>query len=144
MIRPRDYRRGGFTLLEAVLALAILSAVMVVCLGMRSQALGANTRLSARHAEQRDTQAIFDMVSAGLMPNPIVDKESGARRWRGEYLGAEYELAAQRVNLPNPVASLPAAAAALAKEKSGLSERMFMWRYELKYRGRTSEFLWHR
>jgi prepilin-type N-terminal cleavage/methylation domain-containing protein len=127
----------GFTLLEAVLALAILSAVAVVCVGIRTQSLSSARRMEERHAEQRDTQAIFEMLTAGLLPPPEAEKDSFVRRWKGEYLGFPYELEAARETMPNPVFRGDRA------DSAGLSDRIVMWRYTLSYRGKESEFLWH-
>lgn len=128
--------RPGFTLLEAVLALAILSSVMVVCLGMRAQGIAGAQRLSQRQETDREVEAIFQMLTAGLLPPAVVDRESHARTWSGGHLGHSYTLVATRVERANPV----------AREKAGaaLAERIALFRYELTYRGRTAEFFWHR
>lgn len=134
----RAARVHGFTLLEAVLALAILSAVAVVCVGIRTQSLSSARRVEERHAEQRDTQAIFEMLTSGLLPPPEIEDDSFARRWKGEYLGFPYELGATRETMPNPVFRNDRV------DSAELSDRIVMWRYTLSYRGRESEFLWHR
>lgn len=135
---PWAKKRAAFTLLEAVLALAILSAVAVVCVGVRTQSLSSARRMESRASAQRDVQAIFEMLTAGLLPPAAVDKESRARLWRGEYLGVEYELIAAPETLPNPVFD------AERPEAKTMSDRIVMYRYRLTYRGRESEFWWHR
>lgn len=129
----------GFTLLEAVLALAILSAAMIVCLEMRAQSMAMGARMAERHATFRDEQAIFEMVTAGLLEElPGVRGQGASRSWQGEHLGRPFRLTARAVTVENPAASL------LIGEERRLSDRIVMWRYELEYRGRVSEFMWHR
>lgn len=130
--------RRGFTLLEAVLAIAILSSVTIVCVGMRAQSLASSRRIEARHALQRDTQTIFDMLTAGLLPPSESASDAGVRRWRGEHQGSTYEIEGTRATLPNPVAG------GIQDKEHPLSDRVVMWRYTLKYRGVETEFWWHR
>ncbi|MBL8746466.1 MAG: prepilin-type N-terminal cleavage/methylation domain-containing protein [Phycisphaerae bacterium] len=138
MIHRPSRSKAGFTLLEAVLALAILSAVAVVCVGVRTQSLASARRMEVRNAEHRDTQAIFEMLTAGLLPPPESEKDSLTRRWTGEYQGAPYILEATQVTRPNPVYTSE------RKDAAPLSDRIIVWRYTLTYRGRSSEFWWHR
>lgn len=137
MFGTRLHPMRGFTLLEAVLALAILSSVIVVCLGLRASAIENNQRLAGRAAAHRDTEAIFEMLTSKLLPSPEIDPKTLTRIWRGESSGVPYVLTASRVVLPNPVAGLA------MNENAGLSSQIIMWRYELTIRGRTSEFLWN-
>lgn len=130
-------RRAGFTLLEAILALSIIAAVTVVCLGMRAQALGAARRISeSQHAEQ-GAQDIYDSVMAGLMPAPVIDPRSGTRTWEGEWSNRPYVLTATLAALPSPVISAEA-------DGSAPRPMLRMWRYELRYAGQTTEFFWSR
>lgn len=128
----------AFTLLEAVLAMAILAAVTVVCVGLRAQSLAAGVKIELRLGDERETQAIFEMVTNGLLPPAEVGEDSLVKRWRGEHLGAEYTLKATRETLVNPMYSSE------RPESAGLSERIVMWRYVLSFRGRETEFMWHR
>lgn len=117
--------------------MAILAAATIACVGLRAQSLAAGRRIETRLAANRDTQAIFDMAVAGLLPRPQVDPETLTRRWQGDHLGHPFELTAERTTLPNPVYRSERADAAK------LSDRIVMWRYQLSYRGRTTEYLWH-
>jgi type II secretory pathway pseudopilin PulG len=138
--RPGSPRRGAaaFTLLEAVLALAILSSLVVVAMSIRAQSLAQTQRLEARAAAQRETQAIIDMAHAGLLPDPEVDPRTLARTWRWTHLGEPFTLTATRHEAPNPAGALTAPGG------RPLSDRIVLWRYELDYRGLTTEFYWHR
>lgn len=132
--------RRGFTLLEAILALTILSSVVIVCVGMRAGAMARADRLERRDAAQRDAQAIFEMATSNLLPPPIVSEDRLTRTWRGEHLGAPYTLQASLTSVANPVA--PVAPTTQLR----LSDQIFVWRYTLTFEGRPdrAEFLWHR
>ena len=127
---------AGFTLLEAVLALMILSGVVVAALGIRAQSIKVAHQLTAARGAQHDAQALFDLASAGLLGEPAaVEPESRTVIWRGEHLGHPYEMRSMPVELPS---ALP------ADQRAGLSDQIVMRRYTLSYRGTESQFLWHR
>lgn len=129
-------RDRGFTLLEAVLALAMLSGVLSVCLTLRAQSMSHAQRLERRHSADLGAQAIFDLAAAGLLGPPTVDEETGARTWRGEHLGRPYVVHAQRRVRANPLA----ATAALGTVASSVR----VWIYRVDYAERPTEFLWYR
>lgn len=134
--RPASVRSRAFTLLEAVLAVAILAAVLVVCLGMRAQHMSSMRRVAEFHRAQRDAEAVFEMATANLLPAPKVEEESLVRTWTGDYLGEAYVLTARPIAQPNPVV--------LTDRTVKLAPVLYLWKYELAYRGRTTEFLWNR
>lgn len=145
--RPRSPRaRGsrGFTLLEAVLAVAILAGVAMVCVTIRTQMLASARRMEARHERQRDTQAIFDMLTSGMLPPIEGDADAGVRHWKGEYLGQVYSIEGVRTTVPNPVARVAAAQPKVEDRSQALSDQIVMWRYTLEFRGVKTEFWWHR
>lgn len=128
----------AFTLLEAVLAMAILAGVAVVCVGLRAQSLASGSKLEARLSDERETQAIFEMATSGLLPPAELSGDGVVRRWAGEHMGTPYTLKATRESVRNPMEGAHGADAA------GLSGRIVMWRYVLTIRGRETEFWWHR
>lgn len=133
---PRGAGACGFTLLEAVLALGLLSAVVVVCLQLRTQALGARRDLAARAQHDRDVQAITAMITGGTLGRAAsIDPDTKVRTWRGEHDGRSFTVAATPVKRPNP--ARPALGAAVAEE-------VRVWEYELAIDGRTTRFLWFR
>lgn len=138
MMTGEVHGRRGFTLLEAVLAVSLLAAVMIVCVGIRAQALAGARRFDERHAVHRDTTAVFEMLSAGLLGRPEVDPETFTRTWKGTYLGEAFTLTARRVIVPNPVFEPNRV------HPEPMSDRIVMWRYDLQFRGRASTFWWHR
>lgn len=129
------HRRCGFTLLEAVLALAILSAVLVSALALRGQAAAATARLSDARMTGQAADEIFEMATEGLLPEAEIDRESLTRTWRGTHLGHEFSLRAVPVERAS---ALPEAV------RGTLSDRIIMYRYTLSYAGRETDFLWHR
>ncbi|MDX2115432.1 MAG: prepilin-type N-terminal cleavage/methylation domain-containing protein [Planctomycetota bacterium] len=139
MTPARRAQGRGFTLIEAVLAMALLAGVMMACLGLRGQALAQQERARARHALLREGEAIFEMFTSGLLGRPEVTQgETLERRWKGEHLGKPYVLVGRRVVRENPAAS------ALPESVVKLSDRVLVWRYELEYRGSKLEFIWPR
>ncbi len=120
------------TLLEAVLALAILTTVLVVCLDLRARMLRHTVSLQRSQLIDREAQNLFVMVSSRSIDEPRVDKEDRAYIWEGDHLGSYYTITARPVNLPSPIAENADKAA---------PQTVPMWRYELEYMGETVEFL---
>ena len=131
VVRGRS-RHGGLTLLEAVLALVILSGVMVVSLQVRTQSMLAEQRLTQRHREHRDVDLILRELEAGVLGEPTVDQETRIRTWTGLHLDEPFTLRSVPILVANPVRQT---------EGSSLKTSVTMWRYELRYRSRTVEFL---
>ncbi len=129
--------RLSFTLLEAVLAVAILAAASIACLGVRAQAASAERRIAERHRIDRDTQAIFDLLTAGLLPPPTSDDGAGQREWRVTWLERPVVVRAERVEAANPVR---------AWGVSPRAERVSLVRYRVRFdgSGEEAEFLWDR
>lgn len=135
--RPACVRRArrGFTLLEAVLAMAILSSVLVVALGVRAQSMSLATRLDADRRALIGQEELFAMVLEGLLPLSQNDARSRTRTWSGEHMGLPYLIVATPVDITTP----------LPEEVRGtLAPGVVMFRYTLTYAGRESEVLWHR
>lgn len=128
--------RRAFTMLEAILALTIISAVVVVCLGLRSQSLRATHRMSAAQNIEQGAQDIYEELIAGLLPDPEVDERTGVRVWRGERVGRPYVLTASVAEVANPLAG--------SAEVVNPSPKLLMWKYVLEYAGRRTEFYWVR
>lgn len=126
----------AFTLLEAVLALAIIASVIVVCLGMRAQALAASQRIAADQQSDRVVQEVYESLVAGLLKDPEIDPDTGMRTWTGERLGEEFTLTATLTTAPNPIVGLI--------EDKEMGDRVRVWRYQLQCAGRTTEFYWRR
>lgn len=128
-------RSRGFTLLEAVLALGMLSAVLVVCLQLRTQTIGARRDAAASAQHDRDVQAIVAMITAGRLGQAVVDPETKARSWVGEYDGRGYEVSAEPARVPNPL---------YGKANKELEPEVLVWNYEIAFAGRATQFVWFR
>lgn len=131
--------RRGFTLLEAVLALAILSGATMAMLGIRAQSMIASEKMGEIQRAERDAQAVFDLMVAGMLGKPeSVDTAAGETRWRG-VLGIETER-------EYTVRRLPEVRENPARERFGDSvpREVALWRYEIAVGGKEMVFLWHR
>jgi len=125
----------GFTLLEAILALAILSAAVIVCVGIRGQMLLGTERLREIQRQDRAEEGLFQMLINQTIDEPIVDAERGTVVWRGTYLEKPYEVERRGASFPNPM---------IGQVGYDVAERVRLIRYVIQYDGRESEVLWHR
>lgn len=119
------------TLLEAVLALAILSSVLIVCLELRARMLRHTEALQRSQMVERETSNLILMASAGLLPDPVRDERAGAFVWKGDHLGHPFTITAAPVALPSPVKT--------GTEEAGVR----MWKYRLAYLDQTTEVILH-
>lgn len=135
MVKRSSRQQGGLTLLEAVLALVILSGVMVVSLQVRAQSMLVEQRLSDRHREHRAVETILRELDAGVLGEPVVDRGARSRTWTGSRAGQRFTLRSVPIVLENP---------ALGSDAPSLRQSVTMWRYELKLEDQTIEFLHYR
>ncbi|MEO1129771.1 MAG: prepilin-type N-terminal cleavage/methylation domain-containing protein [Planctomycetota bacterium] len=94
----------GFTLLEAILALMILSSAFIACLQARTQLLATSQSVERTLQSSRDIDALLRMLTTGMLANPEVDVETGIVRWRGLYLEKEYVITREAISIVNPIA----------------------------------------
>ncbi len=133
---PRHPRMArAFTLLEAVLALGMLSAVLVVCLQLRTQTIAARRDAAASAQHDRDVQAIVALITAGRLGQAVVDPETKVRSWIGEYDGRGYEVSAEPARVPNPM---------YGKTNEELEPEVLVWKYQVTFAGRATRFVWFR
>lgn len=99
-------RTRGFTLLEAVIALVILSSFVVACLQLRLNGLRAGQEIASSQRLERAFDDIIELAGARLLPEPIVERDDDndiARIvWRGEHAGFTYECVADQMIAPAP------------------------------------------
>jgi hypothetical protein len=124
---------AGFTLLEAILALGILAAATIVSLDIRAQMLRSGTRLREVQREDRDHEALFEMLVSGMLDEPRIDEERGYI-WEGEFLGAKYRITRSVTTVPNPM---------VGEVAYEVYSRVPVIEYRIEHRDRTSTFLWH-
>ncbi len=125
----------AFTLLESVLALAILAMVMVVCLQLRAQMGEVGRRVRVTAARDNAAEALFQSLVNGLLGEPRADSESGLLFWEGEQNGVPYKVVRKFDRRPNPVAGKVAFDAAA---------QVGVFRYEVTLGSIRTEFTWHR
>ncbi len=144
-------QRPAVTLLEAIIALVILTAVASACLQLRAQAIGSAARLAARSSAQEGAREVLELAAAGLLPPDQMERDEetagsgsapggasggGGVIWRGERLGEPYQCTRTRQQVPNPArAALPAAKAQL------LAAYVSVDRYEVHYAGATAQLV---
>ncbi len=127
--------RTAFTLLEAVLALAILSGALVVCIQVRAQTILGAERLREIQRADRAEEALFQMLVNQTIDEPRVDEDLGVLVWEGEYLDKPYRVERWPESVPNPVAG---------QIGYRVPARVTIVRYAVEYDGRTFEMVWHR
>lgn len=140
MIAPRVPSRRrvrAFTLLEAVIALIIISSVIVSVLSLRSQAIAQGQRLTERRFVERETESLFRMLLAGMLDDPTRSETTNNVTWTGTHAGREYTITRQRETMPNPMSR------EVASEGRPVSPAISVWKYTIELGGRTSEFYWH-
>lgn len=96
----RHINPHGFSLLEAVLALAIIAAALIAVLQVRTQMIRGAQQARDRQAVERDDEAVFQMLVAGLLPPPT--SEDGIITWQGEFLDRPYIIQRTVERIPNP------------------------------------------
>ncbi len=132
-------RLRAFTLLEAVLALAILSAAVMATLGVRARAMIATERMEAVQRDERDAQAVFDLLVAGMLGAPgTVDRQTGRALWSGTLSGSSergYEVVREPELVPNPL---------ITGVEAGEGGQVAVWRYTVTVGSTEARFLWHR
>lgn len=132
MTARRDHHRLAFSLLEAILALAIICAALVAVLQVRAQMIKGAQQVRERQAVERDDEAIFRMLVAGLLPEP--ETEDGTYVWRGEYHEQPFTITRHREQLSNPNAGV---------FDHEIRTSLTIVRYELTIGDRTTTFPWY-
>lgn len=131
--RPRSAR--AFTLLEAIIAIVILTSVAMVCLQLRAQSAAQAARLRDHQSTQRGLDALLTMAEARLLPDPEGPEEDDPSRrieWRGEHLGRPYVCTRVRQSMPNPIADA---------EQRGIPAVIVVDRYSVEYNGDEAEIM---
>lgn len=128
-------RSRAFTLLEAVLALAILGLAVGACLQLRAE-LGASARTVARHtAADNRADSLFQEIINGVLPGAEIDRQTGAAFWAGTHAGTPFRVERSAVRVPNPVAG---------QTEHPVAQTLTMYRYTITLGKEKSEFLWHK
>jgi type II secretory pathway pseudopilin PulG len=127
--------RRAFTLLEAVLALAMLTAVIIVCLQMRAQVGMVGRQVERIAARDNAAEALFQSLVNGLLGAPVDSEKPGAMMWEGVQNGEKYKVVRTATRVPNPV---------VGQVDFDVPATLTAYRYEITLGNTTSEFIWHR
>ena len=108
-------------------------------LGIRARSMIAAEQMQIVQRDQRDAQAVFDLLIAGMLGVPAkVDRETGVAEWRG-WLSAAAERAYTVRRSPearvDPLRT---------PEEAGGSGEVTVWRYDIRSGDTEASFLWHR
>lgn len=135
MTHPPSKGLRGFTLLEGVLALAILVAVIIVCLQLRAQIGMVGRQVQKVAARDNATEALFQCLVNGLLHRPTTDPESGAFIWEGEQNGTPFRIVRKPVSVPNPL---------IGQVNFDVAATVGAYRYDITLGTTKTEFVWHR
>lgn len=125
--------RRGVTLIEALVALVILSAAFVAALEARVRLLSSTRAAVEQQRVARMQSSLFREVVAGTVGGgEIVD---GRLVMEGEHLGEAYRIEVRPEMVENPV---------LGAVGYRVREQVGMLRYDVTVSGETATFYWHR
>lgn len=128
--------RPGFTLLESIIALAMIGAVAGACLQVRAQGLAGRQRLTVRQNTDRGIDTILRLAQSGLLEDglPERNEEGDVTRisWTGEHLGEPFTCQRVRTTIANPI--------------DGAGDESFptsitVWRWVVGFRGESAEVI---
>lgn len=123
----------GVTLIEAIVALVILSAAFVAALEARVRLLSSTRAVVEQQRVVRVQSALFREVVAGTVGGG--DIEDGRLIMEGDHLGEAYRIVVRPELVENPVGD---AVGYRVREQIG------MLRYDVTVMGETATFYWHR
>jgi len=136
MNRWRRTTRTGFTLLESIIALAMIGAVAGACLQVRAQSLAGQQRLTVHQKTDRGIETILRLAQSGLLENPQRERdETGDTTlivWTGEHLDEPFTCRRDRIEIANPISGATA---------EQLPENVTLWRWTVTYKNESAETL---
>ena len=127
---------NGFTLLESIIALAMIGAVAGACLQVRAQSLASRQRLTVHQQTDQGLETILRLAQAGLLENPQRDRDETGETtlitWSGDHLGEPFTCRRDRVEIANPLRG---------ESDLQLPETVTLWRWSVTYNGESAEIL---
>jgi len=134
MKAPSAPLRAGFTLLESIIALAMIGAVAGACLQVRAQGLAGRQRLTVRQRTDRAIDTILRLAQSGLLVGgqPERNEQGQTTRitWTGEHLGEPFTCERERISVANPIEN--------AGDES-FPGTITMWKWTVEIRGEVAE-----
>ena len=134
MVRRVGLAAAGLTLLEAVIALAILGLVAGAVLEARAMAAREARASSEMQRSVREIESIFRMLTTRTLGR-AERVGGGASVWTGEHLGEPYEVLRREVVVENP---------ARRAVDVPIASELELFEYTISYGGAREVFLWHR
>lgn len=136
MNAPGARTRSAFTLLESIIALAMIGAVAGACLQVRAQSMAGRQRLTVRQTTDRGIDTILRLAQSGLLEDGQSEKNEEGQTtritWTGERLGEPFTCERVRTQLANPIDS--------AGDET-IPPTVIMWRWTVEYRNETAQML---
>jgi len=123
----------GFTLLEALLALGILTAATIVALEIRMQMVVSGARLRELQRADRDHEALFEMLVSGMLESPVKDEKAGLV-WSGTFLDKPYRITRKVILVDNP---------AVGEVSYDVPSRLPCFEYAIEHGDRTTTAIWY-
>ena len=127
----------GFTLLEAVIALALMSMILIASLELRVQAMRTGASIGDACRDARPMNDLYTMLINRALPEPVRDEQTQQPVWSGDYLGKPYRITRVRETVENPVAST-------VQHEPGQQTTVRVWRYTMRYDNQEMAFIWRR
>ncbi|GAB4545999.1 MAG: hypothetical protein Tsb0013_04360 [Phycisphaerales bacterium] len=125
--------RRGVTLIEAIVALVILSAAFVAALEARARLLVSTRAVVESQRVLRLQESLFREVVAGTVPDGVI--ADGMLVIEGEHLGEAYRVTVRPERVANP---------ALGAVGYAVREEVGILRYDVTIAGESSTFYWYR
>lgn len=136
MNAPRARTRPAFTLLESIIALAMIGAVAGACLQVRAQSMAGRQRLTVRQTTDRGVDTILRLAQSGLLEDGQIENNEEGQitriTWTGERLGEPFTCRRVRTQLANPIDS--------AGDET-IPSTVILWRWTVEYRNETAQML---
>jgi len=127
---------AGFTLLESIIALALIGAVAGACLQVRAQSLAGRQRLTVQQETDRGLETILRLAQSGLLADGIAERDDTDQltrmTWAGDHLGSPFTCTRERFTTNNPVPSAG---------DEPLPQVITLWRWTVEYQGETARAL---
>jgi len=140
--RARRTSARGFTLLEVVVATALLAMVVVASLQLRSSGIRALQRVQSVGQKAAEREELFGLVTSGLVEAELEQQSNGVVVWRGNYRDEPFVVTREQTIVRNPLPRIEWQDEDERGEK--IVENVLMPRYTVEFKGERDVFYWHK